>query len=175
MVSSRILSVRESKHSMLVGSSAADTRKVGESQEISFRKNPERNQMKKIHSAQDILNAFINQTASNRGATISIALRGEPYGYYRVQDLGVGGVLIEKYNGAVMITNEEVARTLKAEVRPIDKYIWEHPLGASSGSPGSFGKAQWGFAPMLISEKFASAEDFVKAIIGAYEKAGVVW
>jgi len=127
--------------------------------------------MKKIHSAQDILNAFINQTASNRDSTISVALRGEPYGYYRVQD----SILIEKYNGAVMITNEEVAQALEAEIRPLDKYIWEHPLGASSGSPGSFGKAQWGFTPMLISEKFASAEDFVKAIIGAYEKAGIVW
>ena len=84
-------------------------------------------------------------------------------------------VLVERYNGAVVVTSDAVATALGASRRPDDKLITEHPLGASSGGPGNFGAAKWGLTPAEIAKRFATPLDAVTAVRAAFDKAGVPW
>jgi|6_EtaG_2_1085325.scaffolds.fasta_scaffold122302_1 hypothetical protein len=81
----------------------------------------------RVFSAQEILNAFITQTESTEDAgasTVSVGLRGGLYGYFRVTGPSDGQacVLIERYNGAVLVNDERIAkRKAKIGIVPIFK------------------------------------------------------
>lgn len=136
-------------------------------------------------SAHDIVRAFIEHTAlegddgRSRG-TVSLGARGGARGYFVVEGpnaqptSGVTPrVLVERYNAAVFFNHEGIARIMGADARPADKRIWEHPLGASTGT--NLGAARWGLSPLVIAERFEAAGDLVAAIIAAYGRAEVAW
>lgn len=147
--------------------------------------------MRRVFSAQEIVDAFIARTTRDddedrRLSTVTIGVRGisqsAVYGYIRIEGPNAAPinkvtprVLVERYNGAVAFNHKGIAGHMSATTRPDDKYIWEDPCGASSGSRGNFGEVKWGLSPAEIAKRFGSADDFVAAIMLAYEKAGVPW
>lgn len=132
-------------------------------------------------SAQDILDAFVAETADGK-SYVTFALRGLPRGYVRIYGpnarpgkRGQPCVAVERYNGAIIFNHEVVATHMNASLRPADMPITKHPLGSSSGSPGKLGSMSWGLEPATIAERFQTAGDVVRAILAAFHKAGVPW
>jgi hypothetical protein len=137
------------------------------------------------YTAQQILNAF---SAIAPGAQHEP--RGGTPGYVRIYGPSANTsrtndcfVIVEHFNGAVCFT-QELRAIVRATPRPLKpaaqgqppqgESIKNHPLGGSSGP--HYGRFEWGLTPDEIAQRFpGSAEDFVLAILGAFQATGTLW
>ncbi|RYZ17016.1 MAG: hypothetical protein EOO70_03070 [Myxococcaceae bacterium] len=136
----------------------------------------------RLFSAQELTWALIQHSAHHQGKSshVSFGLRGLPYGYLKVfgpsaPSLRPGScyLAIELYNGAITM-KEALAPHLNADPRPAEgPHITTHPLGTSAGP--NFGAFSWGLTPSQLAARYNSAEDVVRAVVEAFELAGLPW
>jgi hypothetical protein len=79
-------------------------------------------------------------------------------------------IIVELYNGTVATNVFEVAKYLEFHERPRDKTIREHALGASSGSLGKFGGADWGLDAEHASEQFDTPSVYARELVAAMSR-----